>query len=57
VDDGGHRPARPGVPARRLRRRDAGARLRFRLEPGADAPDFAVAVALETTVPAHVFVL
>jgi hypothetical protein len=32
-------------------------RLRFRPEPDADARDFAVAVALETTVSAHVFVL
>lgn len=32
-------------------------RLRFRPQPGADARDLAVAVALETTVSAHVFVL
>lgn len=32
-------------------------RQRFRLEPGADARDLAVAVALETTVSSHVFVL
>ena len=32
-------------------------RLRFRLEPGGDARDFVVAVALEATVSSHVFVL
>lgn len=32
-------------------------RLRFRLEPGGDARDLAVAVALEATVSSHVFVL
>jgi hypothetical protein len=32
-------------------------RLRFRPESSADARDFAVAVALETTVSSHVFVL
>ena len=32
-------------------------RLRFRPEPGADARDFTVTVALEATVSAHVFVL
>jgi len=32
-------------------------RLRFRLEPGGDARDLAVAVALEATASSHVFVL
>lgn len=43
---------RDGSPVATLR-----PRLRFRLEPGGDARDLAVAVALETTVSSHVFVL
>lgn len=43
---------RDGSPVATLR-----PRLRFRLEPGGDARDLAVAVALEATVSSHVFVL